>query len=344
LVVTIVLALVALLWTPIVVPRLVKLPTDFNTTVGTVGTFVAQAAPGSLARLPTPATLPLQVTINVAVTSADDNFVIITATQTQQVGAPTGPTQDVVLKSQYVLDRRTTKNVNDPRAWSFDPSHPVNRAGSYSFAFGFDFDPAATFPLWDDSIGTSYTLAAGGSSASADTGGLTVTGITGTTTTPADPTWVAALTPLQLPTTLTPEQWTAAGFTVTSSAPTVAVNYVATLATQVSIDNTTGATANLTQHVVTLAARPDPVATGGTPAPPQTVFISTVSETGASITTDTQAIREDGDQVKLATTTVPLALGGATAVMVVVTITLFVWGRGRRRAPETGELAAAAKR
>lgn len=330
-VVTVLVAVAAALWTPVAVPRIVRLPPSFDTDVSASGTFVVSAAPGSLARLPAPTSLPVNVELNVAAVSADDQSIVISSTQTQKVGAPSGPTQDVVLKSQYVLDRRTAQNIADPRAWSFTPDHPVNRAGSYSFAFGFDFDPAATYPLWDDSIGASYPLKQGGGAAGADTGGLTATPLTGTTTQPADPAWIAALTPLQLPKELSVEQWKAAGFEVASPSASIATNYLVTLSTDVSIDNTTGGTANLTQAVVTLAVRPDPAATGGTPAQPQTVFVTTVSEAPASVTTDVAEIRTDGDQVRLATTTIPRVLAAVAVVFALLTVGVFVLGRRRRQ-------------
>jgi hypothetical protein len=327
---TVVLALATALWTPLVVPKVVVLPADFATTVGVSGTFEAQAAPGTLARLPAPVTLPLNATLQVQSVSADGNLLVISQVVTQKVGAPTGPTQDLTINSQFVLDRSTAQNVEDPRSWSVNPSHVVNRSGTYSFTFGFDFDPNATYQLWDDSIGAGYPLSQGGNAASAPTGGLTVTGMTGTATKPADPAWIAALTPLQLPTSLTPAQWTAAGFTVTSSQPQVDAAYFVTLSTQVSVDHVTGGTVDLSAQSLTISVAPDPAATNGTPATPQTIAVNTFAETPQSAATDTALLASDGSKVTLAKTTIPRVLLAATIVSALLTALFFVLHRRRR--------------
>ncbi len=327
---TVVLALATALWSPVVVPRVVVLPSDFDTTITVTGTVEAQAAPGTLARLPTPATLPLNATLQVQTVSTDGDLLIVSQNEVQKVGAPTGPTQDVTLNSQFVLDRATAQNVQDPRAWSISPSHVVNRAGTYSFTFGFDFDPNGTYPFWDDSIASGYPLTQGGTAGSAPTGGLAVTPLTGTVTKPADPAWIAALTPLQLPTSLTPTQWAAAGFPLTSTAPTVAAQYFVTLSTDVSVDPITGGTVDLAKEVLTISVAPDPAATNGTPATPLPVVINSVAETPQSAATDTNEISADGSKVTLAKTTIPRILLAATVVGALLTALFFILGRRRR--------------
>ncbi|MEZ5135795.1 MAG: hypothetical protein R2699_12255 [Acidimicrobiales bacterium] len=88
------------------------------------GTAEASAAPGTLAKLPSTVRLPVQATIDIAATSADEDVVVISMTETQKVGDPSGPTQDVTQKSQLVVDRSTEANVDDPRSWSVSPDHP----------------------------------------------------------------------------------------------------------------------------------------------------------------------------------------------------------------------------
>ena len=326
--VALLLAIAAALWTPVAVPRLVRLPSDFSTTVGTSGTFEAFVAPGSFARLASSASLPMTATLAVATTEADDDVVVIGTTLTQKVGDPSGPTQDLELKGQYVVDRRSAQNVDDPRAWSMTPDHKVNRAGSYSFTFGFAFDPDATYPFWDDSIAAAYPLRQGGSSAQADTGGLNVTGMEGSISMhPADPVWVSQLKPLAPPTSLTPEQWKDAGFDVTGDGP-VDVEYFVSIETQVSVNDLAGGTVNLTELQLTLAYRPDPKATGGTAADPKQVFVTKVAESSDSVATDTAMIADDSRQIALAERWIPLGLAVGAVLLGAIAVLLQLRRRG----------------
>jgi hypothetical protein len=209
----------------------------------------------------------------------------------------------------------------------------VNRAGSYSFTFGFAFDPGATYPLWDDSIAASYPLSAGGEAASAGTGGLAgpITGMQGAVTHPADPAWIASLTPLQLPTQLDADQWHAAGFPSVSGSGLVAAQYTVALRTQIAIDDPSGETANLTQYDVTLTVQPDPQANGGAPAAPQTVFITKLAETSASVNTDAQLIQQADSQLQLAKRTAPLVLSGFAVLSAACTTGVVIRHRRRSR-------------
>lgn len=192
-------------------------------------------------------------------------------TETQTVGATGGPTQDLTLKSQYVLDRHTTQNVNDPSAWSISPSHGANRGGTYSFVLGFDFDPNGSYPYWDDSIAASYPLTVADPGPVNSQGLAAVTTMAGSVTdAPADPVWLAALTPLQLPTSLTVEQWQAAGFTVPATQPQVAARCVVSIQVRFVIDDVTGGTVSLDQETLTITVAPE-----GSTAPPLPVLTNT---------------------------------------------------------------------
>lgn len=333
-IITAVLAAVTVAWTPVLLPKLEQLPTDFSTEVDVAGTATVAALPGTLARLPQPVVQPLSGSVVIASVSSANGDLVLSQTETQAVGAAGGPTQQLALKSQYVLDRHTTQNVNDPSAWSITPSHAANRGGTYSFVLGFDFDPNSSYPFWDDSIAASYPLTRVVNPGPVNSQGLAaVTAMAGSVTNaPADPVWIAALTPLNLPTSLTPEQWNAAGFQVPATQPQVAADYFVSIQVQFVIDDLTGGTVSLNQETLAIAVAP-----AGSTAPPLTVLTNAFAETAPSIATDVALISAAGQKLTLAQTTIPRVLIGLTILFAIATVTTFVLGRRRAaRAADTG--------
>jgi hypothetical protein len=329
-VVTVLFGLTAALWGPVVVPRLVLLPTDFSTEIDTEGTFEVFVAPGSLARLPESTSLPLAVSVDVTASDGGDGLLLVDMAQKQKVGPAGGPTQDLDLAGRFVVDRRTARNVDDPRAWAYTEDNKVNRDGTYSFSLGFDFNAGGTYPFWDDTIGDSYDLHQGGDAAKSDTQGLASTSMTGTAHHAADSAFIAALKPLALPESLTVEQWKDAGFDVSGEGD-VTVDYLVDIQTDIAIHDLTGATVNLTELQLTLSYRPDSAATGDSEAELQKVFVSTVNETDASVDKDAALIEDNIGKIELAERWIPLglavlALAGAGATA------LFGWRERRQRA------------
>ena len=323
------LALVAVLWLPLAAPRLVKLPTDFTTTIEMSGTAEASAAPGTLAKLPSTVRLPVQATIDIAATSADEDVVVISMTETQKVGDPSGPTQDVTQKSQLVVDRSTEANVDDPRSWSVSPDHPAQRAGTYTVGLGFAFDETATYQFWEDSIAAGYPIAPGGDLGQVDVGGLSVTAMSGSVTNaPADPAWIASLTSLQPPTSLTAAQWTAAGFDIGANA-SADVDYLVSISSTMAIEDSSGGTAAVTAEDVTISFRPDPAATGGSPVDPLPVISTSLAETPQSVAADTAMIADNVGLLGIVWRWVPIGLAVGAALLAALTVVL---ARRARRA------------
>ena len=62
---------------------------------------------------------------------------------------------------QYVMDRRTNANVDDPRAWAFEHSNVLDRDGAYWVAMSTDVDSASNVPMYKDEIGGTFTAVDG---------------------------------------------------------------------------------------------------------------------------------------------------------------------------------------
>ncbi len=155
LVIGLVVLVVAVIWRPVVVPQLTKLPTSMNQTVQFAGTFTGYVNQATGTRLAAPENLPLSMNRQVKAvanqsTSAD--LVVMDVTQTA-----IGPQKSTAVL-QYVLNRSTTKNVKSPHAYALVPSNVVDRSGSYSLGPPPGVDTARTYPLWIDEIGRAIPL------------------------------------------------------------------------------------------------------------------------------------------------------------------------------------------
>ena len=107
-------------------------------------------APGSLAALPSPATLPVERRAHVYVVESTVARVVV---RRDEITTIAGRRQE--SSEQYVLDRHSAANLVDPRAWTGTPSTTVDRSPAHSSA-AFGFDPAARVEVWKDEVARSY--------------------------------------------------------------------------------------------------------------------------------------------------------------------------------------------
>lgn len=148
------LVLLAILWLLVAVPMLVKYPDDLDASPKYAGTFKVFVDPTTYAPLPQPTTLPLSVSRHIEVVDATSSKAVVAETLVQKAGSLVNTTQ----RNQYVMDRRTMKNVKDPRAWAFTPANVVDRSGSYRLNLPFDTKADGRYPIYKNEIGTTYTM------------------------------------------------------------------------------------------------------------------------------------------------------------------------------------------
>lgn len=151
----VVLLAAAALWRPVAVPVLVKFPTDLDQTTRYAGTFTVYVDQTTGAPLDAPVTLPLELERRIR-------------TDPGQSGAHTVVVQELVTfrvagtvqheTHQYVMDRRTMANRDDPRSWSYDSANVVDRAGTFRVNLPLGVDPGRRYPIWENEPGDSFTM------------------------------------------------------------------------------------------------------------------------------------------------------------------------------------------
>lgn len=237
-VVTALLVVLAVLWWAFVIPALVKYPTNVNASPHYEGTFTLFVNPTTAAPLATPTSVPMTIDRHIQAVGKQSgaNRVLVTETIKQQAGTLLNVTQT----NAYVMDRRTLKNVSDPRAYAFEPSNLVDRSGAYRLNLPFGINTTKAYPIYKNEIGTTYTMQANTTVRTVHEAGLKLDSFAGSMAPkPLSPAYLAELNKVvPLPMALTLDQLKpqlkAAGFdvdaTLAALTPVLTPADVATLA------------------------------------------------------------------------------------------------------------------
>jgi hypothetical protein len=155
----VVLVAAAVIWRSFAVPALVKFPTDVDQNPRYEGTFVLFVDPATAAPLDEPMTADLAVNRHIEALPAESGAheVVVRETITFEVAGLPEATQ----VHQYVMDRSTNVNLNDERAWAFENSNVLDRAGAYWIAMPADVDTTSPVPMYKDEIGATFTAVGG---------------------------------------------------------------------------------------------------------------------------------------------------------------------------------------
>jgi hypothetical protein len=105
----------------------------------------------------------------------------------------------------YVIDRSTMENVDDARAYAFDPSNVVDRAGTYRVNLPFGTDPNGTYEIYSNDIAGTYEMRADTTTPVVDEAGLELRNYGGSVVNePMDPAYFEELSgSVPLPTSMT---------------------------------------------------------------------------------------------------------------------------------------------
>lgn len=174
-VIGVILIVAAILWWAIAVNALVKFPDDVNVTPiyeGDVDLY-QNPATGELLRQPLNFPLVVQRHYEGVSGESDSNKAVVIETITQTVETPLGDTV-IADDSQYVIDRKTIENIDDPRSWAYEPRFPINRAGSYYLSFPMDLDKDKEYMIFENKINGTYPMSALSEEDEADLEGLKV--------------------------------------------------------------------------------------------------------------------------------------------------------------------------
>jgi hypothetical protein len=267
----------ALLWRPVAEPRIVLFPSHLDRTLHYTGTVTVYVGPATGAALPTPTAEPLTVDRHLqTVAGGGAHTVVVHETLTFHAG-----TQVLTEENQYVMDRRTMKNVRSPLSWAIVPTNVVDRSGSYYVTLPMGASPSHAYDIWKSEVGTTEHLSADPSVARRVAGVATV-GFSGVLpATKVIPAQQAQLVSQGLPGALSPAQaqarLTAAGINLGAASRALAavlssaelsqltallttpvpVDYQWSVAGSAAVNHTTGVLVEIPSDTVTVSALPD---------------------------------------------------------------------------------------
>jgi hypothetical protein len=194
----------ALAWIVVGVPTFVKYPTDLDITPQYEGTFTLLVDPATAAPLDDPLVLPLTIDRHIEVIDSGATRAVVQETIQQRAGDLVDTTQTNV----YVLDRSTLENVEDARAYAFEPSNVVDRSGTFRVNLPFNTDADGTYEIYSNDIGTTYEMRPDTANPVADEAGLELHNFVGSVDAePMDPAYFEEISgSVSLPTTMTLDQ------------------------------------------------------------------------------------------------------------------------------------------
>jgi hypothetical protein len=187
-----VLITVAALWWALLVPALVKYPTDLDVTPHYQGEFTLFVDPATATSLAQPLQVPLDIERHIRSVGDESGSsrVVVEETITQRAGDLFHTTE----KNVYVMDRRTLLNLADDRAYAFESSNVVDRSGTYRLNLPFHTSSDSTYPIYKNETATSYQMRASTTAPNVDEAGLHLRRFVGSATeVPLDPAYLREL-------------------------------------------------------------------------------------------------------------------------------------------------------
>jgi hypothetical protein len=148
------------MWRSHAIPALVRFPTDVDISPRYAGTFRLFVDPVTTAPLAEPATSDLAVRRRIhaiAEESSGDRVVVREDIAYDVEGF--APARAV---HQYVMDRRSHANLDDPRAWAFERTNRLDRSGAYWVSLPKGIDASSTVATYKDEIADTFVTAATG--------------------------------------------------------------------------------------------------------------------------------------------------------------------------------------
>jgi hypothetical protein len=151
----VVLLVIALLWLVFAVPALVRYPLDVDATPIYEGKFTLFVDANTFAPLDTPQVLPLKVTRHIDALGSKSSYskVVVSEKIDFDAGGKFSQKQD----NQYVMDRRSMKNVESDQAYAFNPKNVVNRSPAFRLNFPLNTDPNGQYLIYKNETASTYT-------------------------------------------------------------------------------------------------------------------------------------------------------------------------------------------
>ena len=148
------LVLLAALLRFVLVPMLLKLPTNIDVTAHYAGAQELFVNPKNGQPLAQPLKLPLQINRHVKADPSLSTGSRVAIDETIVATVKGGGT--LHESNRYVMDRKSTLNVTDPKAYAFTPSNVVDRAGAYRLSLPFGLAQGTRLKIYSNDTNSVY--------------------------------------------------------------------------------------------------------------------------------------------------------------------------------------------
>ena len=155
------LMILAGVWRLAVPPLAVKLPSDLDKTAHATGTFTLYLDPATKTPIANPQSYPLDIERRLHVVSSTSSTAVLKEDDVENIKGLPDPVGHQVLEQQYVLNRRSMKDVDSDQSWAYAAGNRVDRTPGYSvqLPFGAGNGP---YQIWKNEAGRSYTFSGEG--------------------------------------------------------------------------------------------------------------------------------------------------------------------------------------
>ena len=199
---------ISLLWLVFAVPALVRYPLDVDATPIYEGKFTLFVDANTFAPLDTPEVLPLKVTRHIDALGSKSSYskVVVSEKIDFDAGGQFSQKQD----NQYVMDRRSMKNVQSDDAYAFTSDNVVDRSPAFRLNFPLDTDANSEYLIYKNETASTYTAGPDPVEPTLEVDGLHLVAFAASSKpTPISPAYIALLSQsVPLPKTLTITQLT----------------------------------------------------------------------------------------------------------------------------------------
>jgi hypothetical protein len=151
------LMILAGVWRLAVPPLAIKLPDDLDKTAHATGTFTLSLNPATKTPIDDPQTYPLDIERRLRVASSTSKTAVLREDDVEVIKGLPDPVGHQTLVQQYVLDRRSMKDVDSDQAYAYSTSSKVDRSPAYSVQLPFDTGNGP-YQIWKNEAGRSYAF------------------------------------------------------------------------------------------------------------------------------------------------------------------------------------------
>ena len=144
-------------WRLAVPPLAVKLPSDLDKTAHATGTFTLYLNPATKTPFADPKSYPLDIARRLQVVSSTSKTAVLKEDDVETIQGLPDPIGHQTLVQQYVLDRRSMKNVDSDQSYAYSPSSKVDRSPAYSVQLPFN-TANGPYQIWKNEAGRSYAF------------------------------------------------------------------------------------------------------------------------------------------------------------------------------------------